>query len=262
VELLKTFAAQSVVAIHNAQLFHEIDKKGQELEIANKHKSEFLANMSHELRTPLNAILGYSELIIDNIYGEVPDKIREVLERVNKNGQHLLNLISDVLDLSKIDAGRLTLSLNDYSMQEIIKTTFASVEALALEKKLDLIMTVPNDLINGKGDGQRIAQVVYNLLGNAIKFTEQGEICVDVSVCNESFLVSVTDTGPGLSEADQLRIFDEFLQVDASTTRKKGGTGLGLSISKRIVEMHGGTIGVESTLGRGSRFWFQIPIRV
>ena len=262
VELLQAFAAQSVVAIHNAQLFREIEEKGQELEVANRHKSEFLANMSHELRTPLNAILGYSELIIDNIYGEVPDTIRQVLERVAKNGRHLLNLINDVLDLSKIEAGRLTLSLNDYSMQDIVQTTFASVEALAMEKNLNLTMNVANGLMNGKGDGQRIAQVILNLLGNAIKFTDQGEVSVDVSIIDESFLVSVRDTGPGLSEADQQKIFEEFQQVDGSNTRKKGGTGLGLSISKKIVEMHGGTIGVDSTVGKGSKFWFKIPIQV
>jgi signal transduction histidine kinase/HAMP domain-containing protein len=262
VDLLQTFAAQSVVAIHNAQLFREIEEKGQELEIANKHKSEFLANMSHELRTPLNAILGYSELIIDNIYGEVPEKIREVLERVEKSGRHLLSLINDVLDLSKIEAGRLTLSLNDYSIQDIIQTVFASVEALAMEKKLGLKMSVPNDLISGKGDGQRIAQVILNLLGNAIKFTDQGEVSVEAAISNDSFLVSVSDTGPGLSETDLVRVFEEFQQADGSSTRKKGGTGLGLSISKRIVEMHGGIIGVESTLGKGSRFWFTLPIQV
>jgi signal transduction histidine kinase len=262
VDLLQTFAAQSVVAIHNAQLFREIEEKGQELEIANKHKSEFLANMSHELRTPLNAILGYSELIIDSIYGEVPEKIREVLERVEKNGRHLLTLINDVLDLSKIEAGRLTLSLNDYSMQDIIQTVFNSVEALAMEKKLDLKMIVPNDLIRGKGDGQRIAQVILNLLGNAIKFTDQGEVRVEVGLSNESFLVTVSDTGPGLSETDQAKIFEEFQQADGSSTRKKGGTGLGLSISKKIIEMHGGKIGVESTLGTGSKFWFTLPIKV
>ena len=262
VDLLQTFAAQSVVAIHNAQLFREIEEKGQELKIANKHKSEFLANMSHELRTPLNAILGYSELIIDNIYGEVPEKIREVLERVEKNGRHLLSLINDVLDLSKIEAGRFSLSLNDYSIQEIIQTVLASVEALAMEKELCLKMTVPNDLISGKGDGQRIAQVVLNLLGNAIKFTDQGEVRVEVGLSNESFLVSVSDTGPGLSETDQAKIFEEFQQADGSSTRKKGGTGLGLSISKKIIEMHGGKIGVESTLGTGSKFWFTLPIKV
>ncbi|RLC03810.1 MAG: hypothetical protein DRH90_10430 [Deltaproteobacteria bacterium] len=262
VDMLQTFAAQSVVAIHNAQLFREIENKGQELEIANKHKSAFLANMSHELRTPLNAILGYSELIIDNIYGEVPEKIREVLERVGKSGRHLLSLINDVLDLSKIEAGRLTLSLSDYSMQDIVQTALTSVEALAVEKNLDLKLIVPKNLTTGKGDGQRIAQVILNLLGNAIKFTDQGEVKVEAGVSNKSFLVSVSDTGPGLSESDRLKIFEEFQQADGSNTREKGGTGLGLSISKKIVEMHGGRIGVESALGKGSRFWFTLPTRV
>jgi len=262
VNLLQTFAAQSVIAIHNARLFHEIEDKGREIEIANKHKSEFLANMSHELRTPLNAILGYTELIIDNIYGDVPEKIQEVLERVEKNGRHLLNLINDVLDLSKIEAGRLTLSLNEYSMQDIIQTVFTSVEALAAEKNLDLNVKIRGILNTGKGDEQRIAQVILNLLGNAIKFTEQGKIEVEATVSNESFLVSITDTGPGLSEPDQKRIFEEFRQADASSTRVKGGTGLGLSISKKIVEMHGGRIWVDSNLGKGSTFSFTLPIRV
>ena len=261
VNLLQTFAAQSVIAIHNARLFHEIEDKGREIEIANKHKSEFLANMSHELRTPLNAILGYTELIVDNIYGDVPDKIQEVLERVEKNGRHLLNLINDVLDLSKIEAGRLTLSLNEYSMQDIIQTVFTSVEAMAIEKNLDLKVKIPGILKIGKGDEQRIAQVILNLLGNAIKFTEQGRIVVEATVSNESFLVSVSDTGPGLSETDQNKIFEEFRQADSSSTRVKGGTGLGLSISKKIVEMHGGRIWVDSSLGKGSTFSFTVPIR-
>jgi signal transduction histidine kinase len=262
VDLLQTFAAQSVIAIHNARLFHEIEDKGREIEIANRHKSEFLANMSHELRTPLNAILGYTELIVDNIYGDVPDKIQEVLERVEKNGRHLLNLINDVLDLSKIEAGRLTLSLNEYSMQDIIHTVFTSVEAMAAEKNLDLKVKIPGVLKIGKGDQQRIAQVILNLLGNAIKFTEEGKIVVEATVSNESFLVSVSDTGPGLSETDQKKIFEEFRQADASNTRVKGGTGLGLSISKKIVEMHGGRIWVDSSLGKGSTFSFTLPIRV
>jgi len=262
VDLLQTFAAQSVIAIHNARHFHEIEDKGREIEIANKHKSEFLANMSHELRTPLNAILGYTELIIDNIYGDVPEKIQEVLERVEKNGRHLLNLINDVLDLSKIEAGRLTLSLNEYSMQDIIQTVFTSVEALAAEKNLNLKVKIPGILETGKGDEQRIAQVILNLLGNAIKFTEQGEVDVAATVSNESFLVSVTDTGPGLSETDQKKIFEEFRQADGSSTRVKGGTGLGLSISKKIVEMHGGRIWVDSSIGKGSTFSFTLPIRV
>ena len=262
VDLLQTFATQSALAIQNARLFREIEEKGHELKIASKHKSEFLANMSHELRTPLNAILGYTELILDKIYGEVPEKIQEVLERLEKNGRHLLGLINNVLDLSKIEAGRLTLSLSEYSMNEVVQAAFTSVEALAAEKKLELKVMVPTDLTIGKGDEQRIAQVLLNLLGNAIKFTEEGEVRVEVTASNETFLVSVSDTGPGLSEADQNKIFEDFQQADSSSTRGKDGTGLGLSISKRIIEMHGGHIWVESTLGKGLTFWFKLPIRV
>jgi len=240
----------------------ELSEAFQQLEIANKHKSEFLANMSHELRTPLNAILGYTELIVDKIYGDVPDKIQEVLERVGENGRHLLSLINDVLDLSKIEAGRLTLSLNDYSMQDLVQTVITSVESLGAEKNLALKAKVPSDLVPGKGDEQRIAQVFLNLVGNAIKFTDEGEVRIEVATSNSSFLVSVSDTGPGLSEDDQRGIFEEFHQVDGSSTREKGGTGLGLSIAKRIVEMHGGSIWVESTPGKGSTFWFTLPIRV
>ena len=258
--MLQTFAAQSVVAIHNAQLFSEIEEKGKELEIANKHKSEFLANMSHELRTPLNAILGFTELIIDNIYGDVPDKIKEVLERVEKNGRHLLSLINDVLDLSKIEAGRLKLSISDYSMQSVIETAVTAVEALAMDKKLALSVTISGDMPKGKGDEQRISQVILNLVGNAIKFTDQGSIKVEAKTKNQEFIVTVSDTGPGLLEEDQKKIFEEFRQADGSSTRKKGGTGLGLSISKKIVEMHKGHIGVESTLGEGSTFWFSLPV--
>jgi len=247
----------------------ELSKLVEELEVARDNameadrvKSKFLANMSHELRTPLNAILGYTELILDNIYGDVPEKIQEILERLGKNGRHLLNLINDVLDFSKIEAGQLNLSLNEYSMKEVVQTVLTSVEALAMEKNLDLKVTVPEDWTKGIGDEQRIVQVLLNLLGNAIKFTDEGEVGVEVTVSNETFLVSVFDTGPGLSEADQRMIFEEFQQADGSSTRKKGGTGLGLAIAKRIVEMHGGRIWVESTLGKGSTFYFTLPVRV
>lgn len=262
VEMLQTFAAQSVVAIHNAQLFSEVEEKGKELEIANRHKSEFLANMSHELRTPLNAIIGFTELIIDSIYGDVPEKIREVLERIEKNGRHLLDLINDVLDLSKIEAGRLKLSINDYSMQSLIETAVTSVEALALEKNLKLTADIQGDIGKGRGDEQRISQVILNLVGNAIKFTEQGVVQIQAKVEKSNFLVSISDTGPGLSEEDQKKIFEEFRQANGSSTRKKGGTGLGLSISKKIIEMHRGSIGVKSILGKGSIFWFSLPINV
>ncbi len=166
------------------------------------------------------------------------------------------------LDLSKIEAGRLTLSLNEYSMQDIIHTVFTSVEALAAEKNLDLKVKILGVLNTGKGDEQRIAQVILNLLGNAIKFTEQGKVEVEATASNDSFLVSIIDTGPGLSKTDQKKIFEEFRQADASSTRVKGGTGLGLSISKKIVEMHGGRIWVDSSLGKGSTFSFTLPIRV
>ncbi|HYL81954.1 MAG TPA: ATP-binding protein, partial [Candidatus Acidoferrum sp.] len=262
VSLLTTFASQTTIAIEHARLFQEIQDKSRQLEIASKHKSEFLANMSHELRTPLNAILGYTELILDNIYGDVSEKVREVLTRLEKSGRHLLGLINDVLDLSKIEAGHLTLSLGDYSMREVIQTVFTAVESLAMDKKLTLKAVVSPDLPRGRGDERRITQVLLNLVGNAIKFTEVGEVHVEVSTRDGAFLVAVSDTGPGIAPADQERIFEEFQQVDSSSTRKKGGTGLGLAIAKRIIRMHGGRIWVESSLGKGSSFWFVLPIRV
>ncbi len=261
VNLLQTFAAQSVLAIQNARLFRDIEEKGRQLEIASTHKSQFLANMSHELRTPLNAILGYTKLIINNIYGEVPGKIRDVLERVEQSGRHLLSLINDVLDVSKIEAGQLVLSLGEYSMTEVIHTVVTAVEALAAEKKLSLKITASPDLPRGKGDERRLAQAVLNLVSNAIKFTDVGEVRVQATASDGSFLVSVSDTGPGISSADQQRIFEEFQQADSSSTRKKGGTGLGLSIAKRIIELHGGRLWVESTPGEGSTFSFMLPIR-
>jgi signal transduction histidine kinase len=262
VNLLQTFATQSVLAIQNARLFREIEEKGHQLEIASKHKSQFLANMSHELRTPLNAILGYAELIMDDIYGEVPEKIRDVLERVQKSGQHLLSLINAVLDLSKIEAGQLTLSISDYSIKEIVYTAMTSVESLAAEKQLTLSLELSPELPRGKGDERRLAQVLLNLLGNAIKFTEAGEVKVRVATNDGAFLVAVSDTGTGISEADQEKIFEEFQQADSSSTKQKGGTGLGLAIAKRIIEMHGGRIWVESSVGKGATFWFTLPVRI
>jgi signal transduction histidine kinase len=262
VNMLQTFATQSVLAIQNARLFREIEEKGRELELASMHKSQFLANMSHELRTPLNAILGYTELILDNIYGEVPSKIQDVLQRVQHGGRHLLGLINDVLDLSKIEAGQLTLSVNDYSMEQVVQTVVTAVESLAAEKKLTLKVTVPPNLPLGRGDERRITQVLLNLVGNAIKFTEFGEVRVDASVSDGEFVVAVADTGPGISTANQRKIFDEFQQADSSSTRAKGGTGLGLAIAKRIIELHGGHIGVDSSPGEGSTFWFKVPLRV
>src|SRR6266851_538600 len=262
VDLLDTFAVQSVVAIQNARLFREIEEKGLELEVASKHKSQFLANMSHELRTPLNAILGYTELILDSIYGEMPAKAHAVLERVQVNGRHLLGLINDVLDLSKIEAGQLTLSLSDYSLGDVVHGVVAAVEPLAAEKRLAFRAEVAPDLPPARGDERRLSQVLLNLVGNAIKFTDKGEVKIAASVANGSFTVAVCDTGPGIAASDQAKIFEEFQQADNSITRKKGGTGLGLSIAKRIIEMHGGRIWVESSLGQGSTFSFTLPVRV
>jgi signal transduction histidine kinase len=261
-ELLNSFVVQAAVAIRNARLYAAEGEARSAAEAATHAKSAFLANMSHELRTPLNAILGYAEMIRDQIYGPVPERIRTVLDRVEKSGRHLLGLINDVLDLSKIEAGQLTLALADYSMPDLVQTVVTATESLAAEKKLTLAARVPPGLPAGRGDERRLAQVLLNLVGNAIKFTESGEVSVAVSAADGAFVVSVADTGPGIPERDRQKIFEEFQQADGSSTRRAGGTGLGLSIAKRIVELHGGRIWLDSTLGRGSTFSFTVPIRV
>jgi signal transduction histidine kinase len=269
VALLTAFAAQSAIALQNARLFRELqaksrqlEAKSRELEIASRHKSQFLASMSHELRTPLNAILGYGEMMVDGIYGELPERVREVLGRVDQSGRHLLGLINDVLDLSKIEAGQLYLVLAEYSMKEIVEVVITSVQALAAEKGLALALDVGADLPTGRGDQRRLTQVLLNLVGNAIKFTERGGINVQAVAADSAFEVTVADTGPGIAPADQERIFEEFQQANASTTRPQGGTGLGLAIARRIVAMHGGRLWVESVVGEGSRFRFRLPVRV
>ncbi len=260
VRLLEAFAAQSAIAVNNARLFKEIEDKSRQIELASQHKSQFLANMSHELRTPLNAILGYTELMQDGIYGELPGKAASVLGRVQSNSRHLLGLINSVLDLSKIEAGQLVLNLAEYSMGSVIETVVVATEALTGERQLALKTEIAKDLPSGIGDEQRIAQVLLNLVGNAIKFTEAGEVRIAAETTGECLLVSVSDTGPGIPADEHARIFEEFHQVDSSNTKVKGGTGLGLAIAKRIIEMHGGHIWVESELGRGSTFRFEIPV--
>ena len=262
IDLLETFGAQSVLAIQNARLFSEIAEKSRELAEASQHKSQFLANMSHELRTPLNAILGYTELMADGAYGEPSEKMLGILKRLEANGKHLLGLINDVLDLSKIEAGQLVLELSDYSVQDIAQTVRSTLEPLAADKKLAFKVEMASELPPGHGDGRRLTQVLINLVGNAIKFTDAGEIAIKAEANNGSFHVSVRDTGPGISAADQAKLFQEFQQADNAITRKKGGTGLGLAISKRIIEMHGGRIWVESQLGQGSTFAFSLPVIV
>jgi signal transduction histidine kinase len=262
VRLMQTLASQSVLAIQNARLYREIADKSEQLALASEHKSQFLANMSHELRTPLNAILGYAELLVDGIYGVLPEKAQGVLERVQSNGKHLLALINDVLDLAKIEAGQLTLTLEDYSLAELVRSVVTATEPLAAAKGLKLAAKIADGMPIAHGDARRVSQVLLNLVGNAVKFTEAGEVEIAAAAQNRQFLLSVRDTGPGIAAENQERIFGEFQQIDNANTRKAGGTGLGLAISKRMVEMQGGMISVDSVLGQGSTFRVTLPVEV
>ncbi len=261
VELMSTFAGQSALAMQNAYLFEQLAEKGRQLQLASHHKSQFLANMSHEFRTPLNAILGYTEMLADGIYGALPDRPLGVLARVQENGRNLLALINDVLDLAKIEAGLLTLRSEEYHMASLVWSVTASMEPLAQAKRLPLHGSSALDLPVGFGDARRLQQVLVNLVGNAIKFTDQGEVELKAEAADGWFKVTVRDTGPGIAAEDTEKIFEEFRQLDSSSTRSKGGSGLGLAISRHIVEMHGGHLTVASVLGHGSTFQVDIPVR-
>jgi len=260
VSLMQSFADQSAIALENARLFEQIAQKSRELEIASQHKSQFVANMSHELRTPLAAILGYAELMQEGFYEPQGPKSLDALSRIRSNGKHLLGLINSVLDIAKIESGQFNLNLGEYALDNVVETVRVATEALAEAKKLGLKTEVAGRLPIGMGDEQRLTQVLLNLVGNAIKFTDKGEVRISVTRVNSHFAVRVTDTGPGIPVEEQKRIFEQFHQVDSSNTKAKGGTGLGLAIAKQIVEMHGGRIWVESTVGEGATFQMELPI--
>ena len=239
----------------------ELQRLNGQLIEASKAKSEFLANMSHELRTPMNAILGFIEMLLDDLYGEVPENLREPLTDVQVNGKHLLNLINDVLDLSKIEAGRMELALSEYSVQDVIEVVCASLQSLAAEKGLKFSASAQKGIPLAYGDGKRVTQCLLNLAGNALKFTKQGQVEISVERMDGLLRYRVSDTGIGIPPDQLEQVFTEFRQVDAAITREYGGTGLGLSITKKFVELHGGRIWIESDLGQGSRFFFEIPLR-
>ena len=261
IDLMRTFADQSVLAMNNARLFREIEEKGRELTIANEHKSQFFANMSHELRTPLNGILGFAELLLDGLYGTLPEKALEIVGRMQKDGKHLLGLINDVLDISKIEAGQLSLTFDQYSLQGLVETVITSIGVLAQTKGIEVKAVISPDLPVGYGDERRLTQVLLNIVGNAIKFTDAGSVEVQASAIGDHFVIAVRDTGPGIPAADHDRIFEDFQQIDNSITRQKGGTGLGLSIARRLLAAHGGRIDLRSTPGVGSTFTIFLPIR-
>jgi signal transduction histidine kinase len=260
VDVLKTFATQSALAIQNARLFREIADKSRQLETASRHKSEFLANMSHELRTPLNAIIGFSEVLAERMFGEINDKQAEYLQDILESGRHLLSLINDILDLSKIEAGHMGLEPADYHLPGLIENALILVRERASRRGITLGRTIDERLGIVHGDERKVKQVLLNLLSNALKFTsEGGRVDVGAVLRGEMAHVSVADTGVGIAPADQEAVFEEFRQVGAAE-KKAEGTGLGLALSRKFVELHGGTIRVESEPGRGSTFTFTVPV--
>ncbi|HEU4922625.1 MAG TPA: GAF domain-containing protein [Burkholderiales bacterium] len=261
VDLLKTFAMQSALAIQNARLFREIAEKGRQLEVASHHKSQFLASMSHELRTPLNAILGFNEMLLDQVYGELSEDVKAPLENMQASGKHLLRLINNVLDLAKIEAGRMELALSDYSVQDTVESVRSTLRPLAAEKGLEFLANVPADIPLAYGDAGRIMQCLMNLAGNSLKFTKEGRVEISVQQQNGLLRYCVADTGIGIPPDKIGSLFTEFKQTDATIASEYGGTGLGLSITKKFIEMHGGRIWVESEPGTGSTFTFEVPLR-
>jgi signal transduction histidine kinase/CheY-like chemotaxis protein len=257
-ELLETFAGQSAVAILNARLFRELQEKGAELEIASRHKSEFLASMSHELRTPLNAVIGFSEVLLERMFGDINERQEEYLRDILESGRHLLELLNDILDLSKVEAGRMELNPTRFPVREALEYGIVMVRERAANRGVTVRLEVDDQVGSICADELRFKQVVLNLLTNAVKFTDRR---VDVMVNPEETMVavSVADDGPGIAAEDRTRIFESFQQGGRGASKEEG-TGLGLSLSKRIVELHGGRLRLESEVGVGSTFTFTIPV--
>jgi GAF domain-containing protein/CheY-like chemotaxis protein len=264
VDLLQTFASQAAVAVENARLFQEIQDKGRELEVASRHKSQFLANMSHELRTPLNAIIGVTEMLLEDAQAAAqPDQI-EAHERILRAGRHLLALINDILDLSKIEAGKLELSLESVALAPLVEDVVSTIRQLASKNGNQVVVECPAEVGAIRADPTRLRQALLNLASNASKFTERGLIRIDVrrqpdAGSRDWVTMSVSDTGIGMTADQMARLFEEFTQADASTTRKYGGTGLGLAISRRLCRLMGGDITVASSPGQGSTFTIRLP---
>jgi signal transduction histidine kinase len=261
IDVLRTFATQSALAIQNARLFREIAAKSAQLESASRHKSEFLANMSHELRTPLNAVIGFSDVLLDRMFGDVNEKQEEYLRDICESGSHLLSLINDILDLSKVEAGRMELELSDFDLPNAIENALILVRERASRRGIMLGSTIDKRLGMIGGDERKVKQVLLNLLSNALKFTpEGGRIDVSAGVHDDVAEVSVLDTGVGIAPEDQDAVFEEFRQVGAAD-KKAEGTGLGLALSRKFIELHGGRIWVKSQVGIGSTFTFTLPVR-
>ena len=261
VDLLKTFATQSALAIQNARLFREIEDKSRQIEAANRHKSEFLANMSHELRTPLNAIIGFSEVLGERLFGELNEKQAEYTEDILTSGRHLLSLINEILDLSKVEAGRMELELATFDLPLAIDNARTFVRERATKHGITLDVAVDERLGEFVGDERKIKQILLNLLSNAVKFTpEVGRIGIKARQVDGAVEISVSDTGIGIAPEDQPKIFEEFRQVGGDYAHKVEGTGLGLTLAKKFVELHGGRIWVESEVGKGSTFTFRLPL--
>jgi GAF domain-containing protein len=260
VDVLKTFATQSALAIQNARLFREIADKSAQLEAASRHKSEFLANMSHELRTPLNAIIGFSEILAEKMFGDINEKQTEYLQDILESGRHLLSLINDILDLSKIEAGRMELELSEFDLPNAIENALILVRERASRRGIALGHSIDERLGMIGGDERKVKQVLLNLLSNALKFTpEGGRIDIDARLHDGVAEVSIADTGVGIAPADQDAVFEEFRQV-GTADKKAEGTGLGLALSRKFIELHGGRIWVKSEVGAGSTFTFTLPV--